>query len=271
MDAETRRRVDERLEELYRRHLALGEAEGDLAGYYSSEHGYYEPRQTTDEGDRFSLCLVTVDGDVHVAGDHELPFPLHSLSKVFVYGMALEEHGRDEVLWRVGVKPSADSFTTTRFHEGGDRGARDAERPLTPPHWCLWPNPSSREDPSARAARRSAPRAMRSATHAYSRASMGYAGPPLLRRRVRGKRLGRPRQARLRTASRGRTWTSVARVRSTVTNGRARAPRSARARRLRGALRRPIRPRKADELRPLGGRHVWPRDPLGRTGGKVGG
>ena len=121
MDAETRRRVDERLEELYRRHLALGEAEGDLAGYYSSEHGYYEPRQTTDEGDRFSLCLVTVDGDVHVAGDHELPFPLHSLSKVFVYGNGARGARAREVLWRVGVKPSADSFTTLGFDEATNR------------------------------------------------------------------------------------------------------------------------------------------------------
>jgi glutaminase len=121
VDAETRRRVDERLEELYRRHLELGDAEGHLAGYYSSERGYYEPRQATDERDRFSVCLVSVDGDVHTAGGHDLLFPLHSLSKIFVYGMALEEHGRDEVLRRVGVKPSADSFTTLGFDEATNR------------------------------------------------------------------------------------------------------------------------------------------------------
>jgi glutaminase len=121
VDAETRRRVDERLEELYRRHLELGDAEGHLAGYYSSERGYYEPRQATDERDRFSVCLVSVDGDVHTAGGHDLLFPLHSLAKVFVYGMALEEHGREEVLRRVGVKPSADSFTTLGFDEATNR------------------------------------------------------------------------------------------------------------------------------------------------------
>ena len=121
MDAETRARIDERLEELYRRHLALGEAEGDLARYYTSERGYYEPRQATDEGDQFGVCLVTVDGDVHTAGDHDLPFALQYLSKVFVYGMALVEHGRDEVLRRVGVKPSADSFTTLGFDEATNR------------------------------------------------------------------------------------------------------------------------------------------------------
>ena len=121
MDAETRDRVDERLEELYRRHMALGDAEGELASYYSSERGYYEPRQAAEERDRFGVCLVTVDGDVHTAGDHDLPFALQSLAKVFVYGMALEEHGRDAVLRRVGVKPSADSFTTLGFDEATNR------------------------------------------------------------------------------------------------------------------------------------------------------
>jgi hypothetical protein len=48
----TGRRVDERLEELYRRHLVLGDAEGHLAVYYSSEHGYYEPRQVGKGGAR---------------------------------------------------------------------------------------------------------------------------------------------------------------------------------------------------------------------------
>ena len=121
MDAETKRRIDERLEELYRRHLELGDAEDDLAGYYSSERGYYKPGPATDERDRFSVCLVSIDGDVHTAGDHDLLFPLQSLSKVFIYGMALEEHGREEVLRRVGVKPSADSFTTLGFDEATNR------------------------------------------------------------------------------------------------------------------------------------------------------
>lgn len=65
---ETRRRVDERLEALYRRHLELGEADDNLAGYYSSEHGYYESERVPEESDTFSVCLVSVDGDFHTAG-----------------------------------------------------------------------------------------------------------------------------------------------------------------------------------------------------------
>ena len=121
MDPDVRRQIDERLEELYRRHLELGDAQSHVASYYSSDRGYYTPRGATGESDPFSICLVSVDGDVHTAGDHDLPLPLHSLSKLFVYGMALEEHGREEVLRRVGVKPSADSFTTLGFDERTNR------------------------------------------------------------------------------------------------------------------------------------------------------
>ena len=121
MDPDTRRQVDERLEALYRRHLELGEVDGDVARYYSSDRGYYEPDRTVGEDGGFSICLVGVDGDVHTAGYHDLPFALQSLSKVFVYALALQEHGREEVLRRVGVKPSADSFASLGFDEYTNR------------------------------------------------------------------------------------------------------------------------------------------------------
>ena len=121
MDTERRQQVDERLEALYRRHLRLREADGEVARYYSSDLGYYQPERTVDESDQFSVCLVSVDGEVHTAGHHDLLFALHSLSKVFVYGLALEEHGRSEVLRRVGVKPSADSFASLAFDEHTNR------------------------------------------------------------------------------------------------------------------------------------------------------
>lgn len=117
MDPTVSRRVDERLEELFGRHLELGEAEGEVARFYSPDRGYYSPDQATDERERFSVCLASVDGEVHAAGDHKLPFALQSLSKVFVYGLALAEHGREEVLRRVGVKPSGDSFASLGFDE----------------------------------------------------------------------------------------------------------------------------------------------------------
>ena len=121
MDADTERRVDERLQDLYRRHRDLGEAEHHVASYYAPERGYYQPAPDAPERDRFAICLAGVDGDLHGAGDDGVAFPLQSLSKVFVYGLALAECGREEVLRRVGVKPSADAFTTLGFDERTNR------------------------------------------------------------------------------------------------------------------------------------------------------
>jgi glutaminase len=93
--------VAARLEELYQQHLLVGE-EG-VAGYYGSGRGYYEPEFAAEERDQFSICIVRTQGDAHQTGDHDRPFPLQSISKVFAYGLALADHGRDYVLEHVGV------------------------------------------------------------------------------------------------------------------------------------------------------------------------
>jgi hypothetical protein len=74
--------------------------------YYDAARGYCGPESAGEERDRFSICLATTDGGLYHAGDHEAPFALQSLSKVFVYGLALADRGRDRVLERVGVEPS---------------------------------------------------------------------------------------------------------------------------------------------------------------------
>jgi glutaminase len=113
------RYVDERLEELYRRHLTVGE--DGVANYYESGRGYYEPELAAEEPDRFGICFVRTNGEAHQAGDHDLPFALQSISKVFVYGLALEDHGGDYVLEHVGVEPSGDAFNSILFDERNNR------------------------------------------------------------------------------------------------------------------------------------------------------
>ncbi|MQA74773.1 MAG: glutaminase A [Solirubrobacterales bacterium] len=112
---EISRRIDERLDELYRRHLRI--EEGDVAHYYEPGREYYEPELAGPERDRFGICVGTPDGELHDAGDDELAFALQSISKVFAYGLALEDHGRDEVLRHVGVEPSGDAFNSIVFDE----------------------------------------------------------------------------------------------------------------------------------------------------------
>ena len=58
------------------------------------------------------IAIATTDGVVHVAGDWDVPFTIQSISKAFVYGHALERHGRERVLRKVGVEPSGDSFNS---------------------------------------------------------------------------------------------------------------------------------------------------------------
>ena len=111
--------VDERLEELYRRHLLVGE--DSVANYYESGRGHYKPELAAEERNRFSICIVRTDGKVHQAGDHDRPFALQSISKVFVYGLALADHGRDYVLEHVGVEPSGDAFNSIIFDERNNR------------------------------------------------------------------------------------------------------------------------------------------------------
>src|SRR5215211_5303814 len=111
--------VAERLEELYRRHLLVGE--DSVASYYESGRGYYEPVLAAAERDRFSICMVRTDGEVLQVGDHDRPFALQSISKVFAYGLALADHGRDYVLKHVGVEPSGDAFNSIIFDERNNR------------------------------------------------------------------------------------------------------------------------------------------------------
>jgi glutaminase len=116
---EIRQRANQRLEELYKRHLSLHEDE--VVGYYAPGSGYHKPEISRSEHKGFAICLATTDGDIFCAGDHDRPFALQSISKVFVYGMALEAHGRDYVLKRVGVEPSGDAFNSIVFDERNNR------------------------------------------------------------------------------------------------------------------------------------------------------
>ena len=110
MDAQARQRIDERLNELYQRHVPVDDV--DIDRFYESGRGYYQPDPSGAERQTFGICLADLDGDAYGVGDHDAPFPIHSISKVFAYALALADHGSDHVLARVGVEPSGDSFNS---------------------------------------------------------------------------------------------------------------------------------------------------------------
>lgn len=112
---EVRAQVHERLADLYGRHLRVDEER--LDHYYQSGRGNYSPAEAGDERERFAVCLATVDGEVYEIGEHDCAFPLHSISKVFAYALALADNRREAVLARVGVEPSGDAFNSITFDE----------------------------------------------------------------------------------------------------------------------------------------------------------
>jgi glutaminase len=116
---EVSRQIEERLEELYRRHLAVGDK--DVAQYYEPGQGYYPPERRTGRRGEFGICLTLLDGATFHAGDADVPFALQSISKVFVYGLALADHSREQVMRRVGVEPSGDAFNSLVFDERNNR------------------------------------------------------------------------------------------------------------------------------------------------------
>jgi glutaminase len=70
----------------------------------------YIPALAKADPNWFGVSLMTVDGGSYCLGDSEEPFTIQSVSKPFAFGLALDEHGVDATLRRVGVEPSGDPF-----------------------------------------------------------------------------------------------------------------------------------------------------------------
>jgi len=82
----------------------------------------YIPELAKMNPDAFSICVASVDGDLLSVGDDRQLFTIQSISKVFTYGMALEDRGRDMLLSKVGVEPTGDLFNSIiRLDENSKR------------------------------------------------------------------------------------------------------------------------------------------------------
>lgn len=81
----------------------------------------YIPELAKMNSDWFSICIVTADGQCFTVGDSGQLFTIQSISKVFVYGLALEDRGRDRVLSTVGVEPTGDAFNAIILDERSQR------------------------------------------------------------------------------------------------------------------------------------------------------
>lgn len=72
----------------------------------------YIPELAKTDPRLFALAACTHSGEVITLGDALHEFTIQSISKPFVYGLALADHGVEAVHKRVGVEPTGDAFNS---------------------------------------------------------------------------------------------------------------------------------------------------------------
>lgn len=105
--------ISEGLADVHRRLMPL--ADGEVASYI--------PQLALADPDDFGIALVSMSGHRYQAGHARVPFTVQSVSKPFVYALALAELGVDEVSRWVGTEPSGDAFNAISLEHGTGRPA----------------------------------------------------------------------------------------------------------------------------------------------------
>lgn len=101
----------ETLRELHARLLA--NEDGRVADYI--------PELATANPQHFGITICTVDGNIVEVGECQVPFTIQSVSKPFVFGLALDELGMEAVLDKVGVEPTGEAFNSIVLDESSNR------------------------------------------------------------------------------------------------------------------------------------------------------
>ena len=81
----------------------------------------YIPELSHADPDLFGIVLESHDGDAYAAGDATVPFTIQSISKPFVFALAVESLGLDAVSARVGAEPSGEPFNAISLEPGTGR------------------------------------------------------------------------------------------------------------------------------------------------------
>ncbi|MEE1740427.1 glutaminase A [Streptomyces sp. BE147] len=89
---------------------ALRVLRAEFIGVREGEPADYIPQLALADPDAFGLALVSMDGHRYSTGEADVPFTLQSVSKPFVYALALSLLGLDEVGRWVSAEPSGEAF-----------------------------------------------------------------------------------------------------------------------------------------------------------------
>ena len=99
------------LSELHQTYQALNE--GAIADYI--------PELTLAQPEWFGICVVTTAGQTFDVGHCDQLFTIQSISKAFIFGLALEDHGREYVNSKVSVEPTGEAFNAIVLDEVTNR------------------------------------------------------------------------------------------------------------------------------------------------------
>lgn len=76
------------------------------------ENADYIPELAKVNPNYFGIAIATVDGKIISAGDADVPFAIESISKPFVYALALQDNGEKTVHEKVGLNATGHSFNS---------------------------------------------------------------------------------------------------------------------------------------------------------------
>jgi glutaminase len=94
----------------------LSEAHARFADDFSGTVADYIPELSKADPALFGAAIVSMDGHIYEVGDSRAAFTIQSVSKAFVFGLALETMGADAVEAYVGVEPSGEAFNSIRLN-----------------------------------------------------------------------------------------------------------------------------------------------------------
>lgn len=103
--------------------MALGDVLDRRRHHDGGQVADYIPELAHADPDDFGVAVVSVRGRRYAAGTAAHRFTIQSISKPFVYALALAEHGLDEVARHVGFEPSGEPFNAISLDDDTGRPA----------------------------------------------------------------------------------------------------------------------------------------------------